>query len=148
MRYLDVRNISKNIEQISICCQYDIVEIQSSIKLFTSFTYKEVVEDNQLYSSPINCGKIQQQKQLTLQFHIHSLIIKYKKDKEILYYPSLNSVKFQEKHSLIWNPDKKLIKLFKDFSDDTRFSSPMFGNVFIDCYPNGWSSDTKGVCLY
>ena len=142
---LEINQISQNIEQISICYQYDIVEIQSSIKAFTLFTYKDIVEDMHVEAIFMNHKKLHQQKQVTLRFHIHSLTIKYKQDNQPLYYPSLNSMKFQEQQNFTWNVDKKLIESFKDYLNGFPFSSPIFNNMFINCYRNGESSSTKGI---
>ena len=58
---------------------------------------------------------------------------------------SLNSVKFQEKHSFVWKVNSKVIESFKDYANGMRFSSPIFNNIYINCFPNGDSAVYKAI---
>ena len=137
---LEVKHIANSIDSITICFQFDVPEIQSSMIALTRFD----AEKQDFYYLPMNPSKIHQQKQLTIKFIIHSLIIKYKKDKETLYYPSLGSIKLKEKIRFEWNVDKTTIESFRNYTNGFGFSSPIFDNVSIRCYPNGADSDSKG----
>ena len=105
----NAKSMAQNIEQISICLQFDIDEIKSSIKGLTTFTHKELLDKNLFWCLKVDRVKLQRQSQFKIKFKIHSLIINYIKDKgldnkqSILYYPSIDSIKLKQKICFIWN---------------------------------------------
>ena len=131
--------LAKCIDSIRICVQFDVLEVQSTLIGLGSFT---AGNEDFLYLA-MDKSNIHKLEKLTFKFIIHSIIIKYKKDKETLYYPSMESMKLKEKIRFAWNVDKTLIESFKNYKR-FGFSSPIFDNVSIKCYPNGVNSYTQG----
>ena len=74
-------------------------------------------------------------------------MIKHKKSSNILYYPSIESMKLKEISSFKWNTGKSLIDRFKEYLYDQRYDSPIFDNLNIKCFPKGFQGYLKSQNL-
>ena len=139
---LKICSMSDNIDYIIICWEQSCCDYKTESSLIAQ-NYKEVFKFDQINKSSgglAHIGKLYQfknAKQLSMQFIIHSLKIKYRATNTIHYYPSFKAHQLKPISVLKWNVDKLLIKKFKkDWPNTVPFHSPIFDSLCICCYPN------------
>lgn len=142
---LAIKKISPSIEWFRICYGFQCKEIQSSVKDLNS--YKHDISMHPI-ANIMDRAKIIKQSELTFNFMIHALVIKYKKEQQPLYYPSLKSLTLKKTVHFKWNVEKELIESFKDYTNGFRFDSPIFDHIFITCSPNGTDSTDQGTFCF
>ena len=135
---LGIHEMTKTVEYFRFRCSWNCVETESSIRhLITSKAFFSKYKDKpNSVIAVMGSAPRKQRNTITLLFSIQSLIIKYQDSPEILYYPSLQSVKLKEKTKYQWKIDRSLINKFMEYSPGEHYESPPTNNVCIVCYPN------------
>ena len=139
---LGISFMSNDIDYCTFVWQHSLIEPQCSC-----IWWKKRDFNNKRKRAWLSCTKfseIQYITEITYQFTIHSLMIKYKdNNKDILYYPSLDAFKYKQVSSIEWNVDKSLVHRFRRYSNGLRFISPKMENLMIVAFPNGVHEATK-----
>ena len=137
-------NTSKSIESFIISWTWNCVETESSIK--TMLKSDRFCSTSNGRYAVISMGSAPQKEdhQLTFEFIINSLVLKYKQSAAMVYYPSMRSLRLKEKTKFTWTASKSLIERFKEYSHGQSYNAPLFDDMCIICFPNGFNDKLHG----